>query len=146
MMKSTLNTVSATILVAALAACATTGGPSDEEILLAAGATRLSGAEVEARLTGKTEEWLRGGAFYRDDGSIRVKWRKVYSNGSWEVSSDGVLCYQVPHWDRRCHFYMDRDGEILLLDEGRNTGARRLFDGDKLSTIGSFNTGDDRRR
>ncbi len=146
MMKNTLNTISVIMLLAALAACTTTGGPSDEELLLEAGATRLDGDEVKARVTGKTEEWLRGGAYYREDGSIRVKWRKVYSNGSWEVSADGELCYQVPHWDRRCHFYMDRDGEILMLDEGRNMGAPKLFDGDRLSTLGSFNTGDDRRR
>jgi hypothetical protein len=146
MMNKTVTTVSVTILLATLAACTTTGGPSDEEILLEAGATRLSGDEVKARVTGKTEEWLRGGAYYRDDGSIRVKWRKVYSSGSWQVTTDGELCYEVPRWDRRCHSYLNRDGQILMLEEGRNMGARPLFDGDRLSTLGSFNTGDDRRR
>jgi len=133
------------ILTAGVSACVTVSGISDEIALTEAGATRLDAAQVKAHVTGKTEEWLRGGAFYMADGGLRVRWRKVYSNGSWEVSDDGTLCYQVPRWEERCHFYMNYEDEILVLKEGKNTGTRAIFEGDKLSGLGSFNTGQSRR-
>lgn len=130
----------------AISACATVGGPGDEELLTQAGALRLNGDQVKAHVLGKTEEWIHGGAYYPELGKLRVKWRKAYSNGTWEVSDAGDLCYQLPRWERRCHFYMSLDGEILMLDEGRNIGARRMFDGNRLDSLGRYQTGKGRKR
>ena len=109
---------------------------SDEEVLARAGAVRLEPAQVRAQVSGKTEEWIHGGAYYRADGGLEIKWRKVRYKATWDVSDRGEICYQLPKWPRRCHFYMKLDGEILMLDEGRNQGARRYYEGNRLSRLG----------
>lgn len=127
-------------------ACVTVSGTSDEEALTLAGATRLNPAQVKAQVSGKTEEWDHGGGYYMEDGKLRVIWRKVFSNGSWEVSDDGTLCYQVPRWEKRCHFYMNYEGETVVLKDGRNLGPRPLHDGNKLAALGRFNSSLNRQR
>ena len=134
------------ILAIGASACVTVSGTSDEEALTLAGATRLNPEQVKAHLTGKTEEWDRGGAYYMQDGQLRVIWRKVFSNGSWEVSDDGTLCYQVPRWEKRCHFYMNHEGQTVMLEDGRNLGPRLLHDGDKLAALGRYNSSLNRQR
>ena len=119
--------------------------PSDEEVLARAGAVRMTPDEVRARNIGYTEQWLRGGAYYREDGTMRAKWRKVYYNGTWEIEDDGRLCYQLPRWQSRCHFYMQIEGDVYLLDEGRNIGISLIFRGDQLKNVGSFKPYRDRR-
>lgn len=135
-----------TIFSLVVAGCATSGGPSDEETLTAAGAVRLNGEQVKAHVTGKTEAWLHGGAYYMADGRLKVKWRKTYSSGSWEVSADGTLCYQLPKWERRCQFYMNMDGAILLLESGDNIGERKMYVGDNLAALGTYAAGSGRTR
>jgi len=120
--------------------------PTDEEALAQAGAVRLEAQQVKARVSGKTEEWVHGGAYYHLDGVLEVKWLKVRYKGSWEVSADGTLCYQLPRWQRRCHFYMDKMGEVYLLDEGRNIGVRPTYDGNRLVSLGRYETGLDRKK
>ena len=134
------------ILAIGVSACVTISGTSDEEALTLAGATRLNPEQVKAHLTGKTEEWDHGGAYYMEDGQLRVIWRKVFSNGSWEVSDDGTLCYQVPRWEKRCHFYMNYEGQTVMLEDGRNLGPRLLHDGDKLAALGRYNSSLNRQR
>ena len=140
------KSISTTIVALMLSACATSGGPSDDEILAGSGAVRLNGAQVKAHVIGRTEAWLHGGAYYLADGSLKVKWRKTYLNGSWEVSADGTLCYQLPRWEQRCHFYMDQNGAILMLDAGDNIGERPMYDGNNLAKLGrhSINSGRNR--
>ena len=133
-------------LAVGTSACITVSGTSDEEGLTLAGATRLNPAQVKAHVTGKTEEWDRGGAYYMEDGQLRVIWRKVFSNGSWEVSDDGTLCYQVPRWEKRCHFYMNYEDQTVVLEDGRNVGARPLHDGDKLAALGRYNSSLNRQK
>jgi hypothetical protein len=145
MIATTVKLISGFVLVVAASACATTG-ISDEETLANAGAVRLSSSQVKERVTGKTEQWVHGGAYYQPDGKIRVKWRKTYTNGSWEVADDGNLCFKLPHWEKRCQFYMNKDGDVYMLDEGRNIGVRPIADGDKLASVGSFNAGEARTR
>ena len=106
---------------------------------------RLTPEQVRARNIGNTEEWLRGGAYYREDGTMRARWRKVFYNGTWEVKDDGTLCYQLPRWQSRCHFYMGIDGDVYLLDEGWNIGLSLTFPGDQLGNIGSFKPRRDNR-
>jgi len=134
------------ILAVNVSACVTVSGLTDEEALTKAGATRLNAAQVKDHVTDKTEEWHRGGAYYMADGKLRVKWRKVYSDGSWEVSDDGVLCYQIPRWEKRCHIYMNHEDEIIVLEEDKNIGTRDLFEGNKLPGLGSFNASQNREK
>ncbi|MDH3763205.1 MAG: hypothetical protein OEU50_19700, partial [Gammaproteobacteria bacterium] len=44
--------------------------PTDEEALAQAGAVRLEAQQVKARVSGKTEEWVHGGAYYHLDGVL----------------------------------------------------------------------------
>jgi len=109
---------------------------SDEEILTQAGAVRLTPEQVRALVSGYTEDWIHGGAYYHADGELEVKWRKVRYRTTWTISDDGKICYQLKNWQRRCHFYMQHEGEILMLDEGQNIGARNLYTGNRLSALG----------
>lgn len=131
--------IPAILLILTLAACAT-GGISDEEKLLQAGAVRLDAEQVKSHVSGKTEEWRHGGGYYKEDGSLRIKWLKVYSNGTWEVAEDGTLCYEVPRWEKRCQSYLRKDDTVFTLEEGRNLGAQTLYDGDNLNAMGRFNS------
>jgi hypothetical protein len=140
------RTLAALLLALAVSACATPGGISDEDLLLQAGATRLNGEQVKAHVTGKTEEWIHGGAYYLADGVIKVKWRKAYSTGSWEVSTDGILCYQLPRWERRCHFYMLEVDEVSMLEDGRNLGVRPMYHGNNLVALGRYSTDINRQK
>jgi hypothetical protein len=128
------------ILAIGTAACVTVSGTSDEEALTKAGATRLSPDAVKAHLTGKTEQWDKGGAYYMEEGKLKVVWRKVFSTGSWHVSDDGTLCYQVPRWEERCHFYMKYNDQVLVLEDGVNVGARPLHEGNKLAALRRYNS------
>ena len=110
----------------------------DEEILARAGAVRLGPEEVRAHVAGKTEQWVRGGAYYEESGRLEVKWRKVKSETVWEVGADGSLCYQIDAWGRRCHFYMKKENEVYMLDEGRNIGVRAMYDGNRLKNIKGY--------
>jgi len=134
------------ILAIGVSACITVTGTPDEEALTAAGATRLNPAQVKAHVTGKTEEWDYGGGYYMEDGQLKVIWRRVFSTGSWEVADDGTLCYQVPRWEERCHFYMNHEDKIIVLEDDRNVGIRPLHDGDKLAALGRYNSSLNRQK
>lgn len=146
MKSNTTGRLLISILAIGLSACVTISGTSDEEALTKAGATRLDPAQVRAHVIGKTEEWERGGAYYMDDGELKVIWRRVFSKGRWQVSEDGTLCYQIPRWEERCHFYMKHEGKIVVLEDGRNMGLWPLHDGDKLAALGRYNSSLNRER
>lgn len=133
------------MLAVGVSACVTVSGLTDEEALTKAGATRLNATQVKAHVTGKSEAWTYGGAYYIAGGQLKVMWRKVYSTGSWEVSDDGTLCYQVPRWKERCHIYMNYEGQVVTIEEGRNMGTRELLEGDKLAVLKRTNEGNRRR-
>lgn len=118
---------------------------TDEEILSQAGAVRLDTEQVRAHVSGSTEDWIHGGAFYHADGRLEVKWRKVRYRATWDVSAAGEVCYQLEKWPRRCHFYMRHEGEILMLDEGKNIGARAMYEGNRLPSLGHMQSVLDRR-
>ena len=127
----------------AVTACATSG--PGEEALLQEGAVRLNPDQVRAHVTGKTESWRHGGGYYKDETNIRVKWLKAYQNGTWQVKDDGTLCFELPSFSR-CHFYMNKDGKILMMDEGINMGERVMYDGDNLNALGRYPAGSGRKR
>lgn len=73
-----------------------------------------------------------------EDGKLRVIWRKVCSNGSWEASEGGTLCYQAPRWKECCHIYMEHEGQVVMPEDGRNVGVRTLHESDKLAPLGRY--------
>ena len=135
-----MQRLSIVILTLGLGACVTVYGLADEEALAAAGAKRLTPEEVKAHVLGKTEEWERGGGYYGENGELKVIWRRVFSDGSWEVAEDGTVCYDVPRWERRCHIYMNHEGDIITVEGGMNVGIRPLHEGNKLAPLGRYNS------
>lgn len=110
--------------------------PSDEELLAREGALRLTPEEVRTHVSGNTEGWVAGGAYYDPGGGLQAIWLKARYQGSWEVDADGKLCYQLPKWERRCHFYMRKDDEVFMLDEGKNIGVRPIYEGNRVNSLG----------
>ena len=144
MIATTVKLISGIAFVVAVSACATSG-MSDGESLAQAGAMRLDASQIKTHLSGKTEVWFHGGAYYQADGKIKVKWRKTISKGSWDVSADGNLCFELPNWKKTCQFYMKKDDVVYMLNEDKSIGSTQVYDGDKLGSIGSYNSGADRR-
>ena len=107
------------------------GCPSDEEVLAQAGAVRLTQDEARTHVSGKTEGWVAGGAYYNPDGNMQARYR-----GAWEVEDDGSVCYQLPKWEKRCHFYMRKEDEVIMLDEGKNIGVRPVYEGNRVNSLG----------
>ena len=120
--------------------------PIDEETLVQAGAERLTADQVRARVAGNTEEWTHGGAYYHSDGKLEVKWRKVNYKATWEVNADGALCYQLPNWKRRCHYYLDKAGQIYLVEEGKGVRVAAIYDGNRIRQLGRYVPKEDRRK
>ena len=110
--------------------------PTDEQLLAEAGAMRLTPAQVREHVVDRTEGWIHGGAFYHPDGKLQLVWLKARYRGIWEVDAEGNLCYEVPNWQRRCHFYMRKEDRTYLLDEGRNIGVRPTYAGNRLRDLG----------
>ena len=131
------------ILVAtfALAACETleTGlGKADDaflnrdpQTLLDEGATRLNAAQAKAHVSGNTEFWKAGTIFYDPDGQLKLVWQRIKSTGNWEIDADGNVCFSVPTWKDRCHYYLDLDGTITIVRNDKIHGVSKVEQGDK---------------
>lgn len=110
----------------------------DELTLAKSGAVRLEPDEVRAHVTGKTEQWVHGGAYYAESGRLEVKWRKINYKTAWQIGPDGTLCYQLDTWGRRCHFYMEKEGRVYMLEEGINIGVRDMWDGNHMKKVKGY--------
>ena len=117
------------ILSLGLAACV-----SNAQKMMQAGATRLNGDQVRDHITGMTERWARGGGYYDADGSIEVVWKGKKRSGTYEVSDDGEVCYQVADWKKYCHHYLDDNGRITLVYRD-NPDLKEMMPGNKLSEL-----------
>ena len=105
------------------------------EILIQEGATRLNGDQARAHLSGRTEKWTKGGAYYGSDGKMKAKWKGRFNRGTWEVHEDGRVCYKLAKWPLLCQYYMNVDGAITMIYEGQSAGAKEMVDGDKMSDL-----------
>lgn len=105
---------------------------TDDAKLSLEDATRLSGAQAKAYVSGRTEVWFKGGGYYNPDGELKVKWRKGWQTGSWKVSADGEVCYEIPKFGKECHSYMDNAGTITMVKDGNNLGVKKMLEGNKL--------------
>lgn len=117
-----------------LLACATIGKieRQQEQQLLDAGATRLNAEQVTAYLSGKTQVWDNGGAYFLPNGTVYVKFGgKVYPERRWVVESNGKVCVQfLDGSNSSCSSYFDKDGKVWVI-------TLEIF-GEKLSSIRSF--------
>ena len=96
------------------------------------GATRLNPDQVKIHISGNTEIWFKGGAYYSPDGELKVKWRKAWNTGIWKVSAEGEVCITTPKLGNPCYHYMNNAGAITMVSEGKNVGVKEMLEGNKL--------------
>ena len=134
------NLVAVLALIVVITACEKTPPP----ILSEPGVTRLNGEQARAHISGNTEKWREGTGYYNPNGEMDVIWRKVKSKGTWQVSTDGMVCIQIRSWKKPgCHFYVNNNGAITLITDGkdtpfvgsRNRGVNEIVKGKKLPRI-----------
>ena len=118
------------ILALTLTACATI-----EEKLTENGATRLDAQQVKSHIAGKTEKWSKGAGYYNPNGTLETLWEGVNSSGTYTIAADGNVCYEVETWEKECHFYMNDNGEIIMIYKGKNVGTHELQMGNQLSSL-----------
>jgi hypothetical protein len=92
----------------------------------------LNGDQVRAHISGNTEKWQNGTGYYNPNGEMEVVWRKVYSKGTWQVSADGMVCLEIRDWKPGCHYYVNNNGAITLIEGVRNRGVVEIVEGKKL--------------
>jgi hypothetical protein len=122
-------------------------GP-DPQVLINSGATRIGGVQTRAHVSGNTEVWKEGEVYYKPDGELELRWRKARSKGTWEVTANGVVCWNVPAWktldipdasnlqttksERNCHYYLDDHGKITTVQGKYVVGVQEIKKGRKL--------------
>lgn len=115
-----------------------------EERITNDGAVRLDREQATAHLSGKTQQWANGGAYFHPDGRLDYIWEgKEFSNFSWDVSRKGLVCIQRPDgFNTSCSLYFAyKDTVWTVVTEV--FGERRQFfggpdtvvDGNQLSEL-----------
>ncbi len=99
----------------ALLACATSNVL--EKQLLGKGAKPLDAEQVRAHLSGKTQRWADGGAYFRPDGAVYVKFGgKLYPERVWTVDDDGKVCISLRDgFKTSCSSYYRYEGEVWVV-------------------------------
>ena len=104
---------------------------------LAPGSERFSREKTLAFLSGKTV--IRGpsqGLYYAPDFTLEKIWNGVRGTGTWSVSEEGAVCWQVPGWGiTPCESYYYNDDELMAVVKGEHSKANEPVEGNK---IGSF--------
>jgi hypothetical protein len=136
MLRKKISLVSVFVLALGLSACEKV----PPQILSEPGVTRLNGDQATAHISGNTEKWQEGAGYYNPDGKMDVVWHKSKSKGTWQVAADGTVCLQIRDWKPSCHFYVNNNGAIYLITDGRDTpflgsrnrGVNEIVEGEKL--------------
>lgn len=117
-----------------LMACTTVGKleRQQEQQLIDAGATVLGRQQVVEYLSGKTQEWENGGAYFRPDGVVYVKFGgKVYPERIWVADNTGQVCIKMPDGaNSSCSRYFNYNEDIWVI-------TLEIF-GEKLSQARAF--------
>jgi hypothetical protein len=123
------NWVAVFVLISVLSACRS--GPP--KIVDEPGVTRLNGDQARAHISGNTERWQQGTIYYDPDGKLEMVWRKVKTSGTWEVLADGNVCFHVKKWkNEACHYYVNNNGAITMIEGVRNRGVVEIVEGNRL--------------
>ena len=102
------------------------------QTLIDAGATRLTTDQARAHVSGNTEFWSEGTVYYDPDGQLELVWSKIKSTGSWKISADGNVCFTVPTWNENCHYYLQHEGTITTVNQGKTSGVLKVVPGKQL--------------
>lgn len=102
-------------VVFALAAC--TSKHLLEKQLVNNGAERMNAEEVTRYLSGNTQQWDNGGAYFLPDGAVYVKWGgKIYPERKWVVDDDGKVCILFLDGAKSsCSSYFRLDGKVWVI-------------------------------
>ena len=96
------------------------------------GVTRLNANQARAHVSGNTEKWEQGTIYYNPGGKLEMIWRKVKTDGVWNVLDDGSICFEVKGWNQTCHYYVNNNGAITMIDGTKNRGVVEIVKGKKL--------------
>ncbi len=119
------------VLALTLVVSACRSGPP--KVVNEPGVTRLNGDQARAHVSGNTEKWEQGTIYYHPGGKLEMIWRKVKTNGVWNVLDDGNVCFEVKKWrNPACHYYVNNNGAITMIEGVRNRGAVEIVEGKKL--------------
>lgn len=119
------------VLVLTLLAAACESGPP--KVVNEPGVTRLNGDQAKAHVSGNTEKWEQGTIYYNPGGNLEMVWRKVQTTGVWKVLADGNVCMQAKQWKKKsCHYYVNNNGAITMIEGVRNRGVVEIVEGKKL--------------
>jgi hypothetical protein len=119
------------VIVLTLLATACRSGPP--KIVNEPGVTRLNAEQARAHVSGNTEKWKEGTIYYHPGGELEMIWHKVKTKGVWNVLDDGNVCFEVKKWkNQACHYYVNSNGAITMIDGVRNRGAVEIVEGKKL--------------
>jgi len=117
-----------------LLACATVDKleRQQEQQLIDAGATVLNREQVVEFLSGNTQQWDNGGAYFRPDGVVYVKFGgKIFPERTWVADDNGRVCIVFPDGSSSsCSRYFDYDGDtwvITLEIFGEKMSGARAF-------------------
>jgi hypothetical protein len=119
----------ALVVAIGISACA----PVTLEGMLASGATRLSQDQARNHVSGKTEKWVKHATYYNANGELEVLWDKATAKGTWEVSTDGMVCMNIKSWKQDCHLYVNDSGTITTIRDGKSAGVREMVEGRHVS-------------
>ena len=135
-------------VVSSLAACGSQLFGPNPQALINGGATRIGGVETRAHVSGNTEVWKQGSVYYKPNGELELRWRKTRSKGTWDVTPNGIVCWNVPAWktldvpgptsmlatrsERNCHYYLDDHGKITTVQGQYVLGVLEIRKGRKL--------------
>jgi hypothetical protein len=123
------NLVAVVVLTLLVSACRS--GPP--KIVNQPGVTRLNAEQAKAHVSGNTEKWEEGTIYYHPGGELEMIWRKVKTKGVWNVLDDGNVCFEVKKWkNQACHYYVNNNGAITMIDGVKNRGVVEIVEGKKL--------------
>ena len=126
-----------------LLACQIAGSQLEKD-LKSEGATRLTPAQVTDHLSGNTQVWSSGGAYFLPEGTVYVKFDgRTYPLRSWTVDNDGKVCIAFPNgFVSSCSVYYFKEGEVWavtleIMGEAQPNigGVDTILEGNKLSDI-----------
>jgi len=104
----------------------------DARVLYDEGATRLTSEQAKQHVSGNTEVWKQGSVYYDPDGKLELRWHKNRIEGNWEMLDSGTICFDVPKWNITCHYYLDHDGAITAIKNGKIIGTLKVKPGKHL--------------
>lgn len=126
-----------------LLAC-TVAGSQLEKRVIAEGGVRLNPAQVTDHLSGNTQVWDNGGAYFLADGQVYVKYAgRTYPLRTWTVDESGKVCIAFPNgFVSSCSVYYLKEEKVWavtleIMGEAQPNigGPDTVLEGNKLSEI-----------